>query len=109
MRSRCRHVYLLSLLTTLLTLSASADDFYLVRIVCPLAAPTDPLLLDDPNSDFLSASKCVADDGCHNDTLTVACPEVSGVPQTFFSARLEISSHSESNASRAQLNPPLLC
>ncbi len=48
----------LCLLACLLTAAASGDDFCLLRLLCPAtAAAADPLPLDDPNTDFLSAAK----------------------------------------------------
>jgi hypothetical protein len=55
-RSRYRA---LPVFACLLALLASADDFNLARVVCPLPgpAPEAPLPLDDPNTDFTEAAR----------------------------------------------------
>ncbi len=50
----------LALLCCLLTVSASGDDFYLVRLAIPITSlPPEELPLDDPNADFVEATNSV--------------------------------------------------
>jgi hypothetical protein len=100
---------LLSLLSILLTVSASGDDFYIVRIAFPLKAPTPTLLLDDPNTDFLSAKKPVRLGGSQDDYSASACLVDGCVRQAPFGTPIDLSAPADCISPRAGLNGPLLC
>lgn len=55
--ARPRLAHLLAVLSCLLTLAASGDDFCLPRLVITFVpGPSGPLPLDDPNSDFVETT-----------------------------------------------------
>ena len=111
MLSHSRHLWFLSLLATLLTLSASGDDFYLVRVVFPLESLPQQVLLDDPNSDFLSARKslAVADGGDKYTPSTCAVNRSCQAGSPRASREIAGPGGPPSFAPHSHLNPPLRC
>jgi hypothetical protein len=106
MRAHSRHVCFLSLVATLLTLSASGDDFCLARFAFPLEVPWEVLPLDDPNSDFLSARKSAAVD---DHKLGVSGKRPSCDRQTLGCTLLGIARAIHRDPPGMDLNTPLLC
>jgi hypothetical protein len=111
MASRSRHLWYLSLLATLLTLSASGDDIYIVRLLFPLKAHSHKLLLDDPNTDFLSARKSVdmndgGDKHAPDICLVDACIQAGPV---YSPLHIAVPGCQATACPCSYLNPPLRC
>jgi hypothetical protein len=104
-----RRLYFLTLLATLLTVSASGDDFYIVRIAFPLEAPAQTLPLDDPNTDFLSARKPVRLGGSREGNCASAPLVASCFRPALLCAPIEFSAALERIPRHCSLNTPLLC
>ena len=109
MLSHSRRLCLLSLLSTLLTLSASGDDFYVVRIALPLQVPSETLPLDDPNTDFLSARKTVRVADSHDNDSPITCSVNSCLRRAPLRTPLGFSGAGERHPHHSDLNTPLLC
>jgi len=75
----------LSLLSCLLTLGASGDDFCLLRLAASLpVATSEPLPLDDPNTDFLASAdsrgRCRTRDSVGDDSGLVGSGREAAAP-----------------------------
>jgi hypothetical protein len=104
-----RRLYFLTLLATLLTVSASGDDFYIVRIAFPLESPAQTLPLDDPNTDFLSARKPVRLGGSQESNSASAPLVANCFRPALLCAPIESSTVPDRIPPLCSLNTPLLC
>jgi hypothetical protein len=105
----------MSLLSCALTLGASGDDFSFLRLtLAPADAISDPLPLDDPNTDFVSSANAGAgrrnhdsfgDDRGPADTGSRAAALIPSNP----SAPPPVPHADGGHLPRNELNPPLRC
>jgi hypothetical protein len=103
----------LTLLACLLTVAASGDDFCLPRVIFPTAT-TAQLPLDDPNTDFLTATdSCAAFrsalDGGGDTVLAGPGPSSSSPAAQAHHSPLDAARLADARLAPAALNSPLHC
>jgi hypothetical protein len=108
-------LYGLSLLSCLLTLAASGDDFCLLRLIFPATlAQAEPLPLDDPNADFLASTDSWAADAARADigrgkSLPGFCPWIAYSIQTTRFQRFAVVLAGRLHISHTEPDTPRRC
>jgi hypothetical protein len=106
-----RHLCALSILSCLLTLAASGDDFCVIRLVF-LGPPAAEELLpnDDPNTDFVESEDVPHQSAAAGHGTAATKPrDGAGLTPTTHAPALDLALPGNGSFSRANLYVPLIC